>query len=348
VLLPELFSPVSLSDVLTARNRFAMAAMTRGFADKQHRATPAIAEYYRKRAAGGTALILTEGVVIHPSADGYNDVPHIANDEQAASWKPVIEGVHKEGALIACQLWHCGRISHSDYTGGLPPVSSTNRAAEGINRQNGKPFGTPVALDEAGIRAVYGQFVDAAKRALGAGFDAVQLHCGHGYLADQFLDARVNDRTDRYGGSVENRCRFVLELLEATLAAVPANRVMMRISPSRFMGSLYDWPDLEEMVSYLLPRLWERGLRMLDISCANANYFDTSGRVIRMARPLWPGIILGGASLKPEDAAAEVRAGLLDLVTWGRFMIANPDLAARVREGKPLAEFSYDTLKELV
>jgi len=327
-----LLTPLA-SPFFEARNRTVMSAMTRGFADSDHCATPEIADYYRSRAEGGVGLILTEGVVIHPTADGYKDVPRIATAAQAESWRHVVDAVHEAGAKIACQLWHCGRISHSDFTDGATPVSSTTRAAEGINRQNDKPYEAPRALAAAEMPEVYGQFVDAAHRALSVGFDAVELHLGHGYLADQFLDARVNDRTDQYGGSVQNRCRFTLELLERVLAEVPSDKVMARISPSRWMGGLYDWPDLDEMLAWLIPEMWDRGLRILDISCANADYFATSGRIVRSVRPLWNGVLLGGASLSQADAEAEVRDGHLDMVTWGRSFLANPDLTRRIENG---------------
>ncbi|CAA7621640.1 alkene reductase [Magnetospirillum sp. UT-4] len=341
----KLVTPADVPVLGPVQSRVAMAAMTRSFA-ADHLATQAMLDYYRRRAADGVGLILTEGVIIHRSGDGYNNTPHIETDAQAESWRPVVAAVQAAGARIACQLWHCGRISHSDYTGAAP-VSSTSRAAEGINRQNDKPFGTPRALEAGEMATVYGYYTDAAKRALAVGFDAVQLHFGHGYLADQFLDARVNDRTDSYGGSVENRCRFVLECLEAVMAAVPAGRVMVRISPSREMNGPYDWPDMEAMLDHLLPAFAARGLRMLDISCAAADYHKTSGRVIRMVRPKWQGLLIGGASLTPEQGEAELRDGLVDMVTWGRALIANPDFVSRVRSGRGLEAFDRAMLGEL-
>lgn len=330
-----LFTPLRSTDFIGVRNRIVMSAMTRGFSDSDHRATPAMCEYYRRRASGGAGLILTEGIVVHPSGDGYKDVPRIVTDAQARSWKPVLDAVHAEGAIMACQLWHCGRISHSDFTDGAQPVSSTARRADGINRQNDKPYDEPCPLTADQMRQVNGYFQDAARRALDVGFDAVELHLGHGYLADQFLDARVNDRTDAYGGSIENRCRFTLELVEAVLAVAPAEKVILRISPARFMGGPYDWPDMADMLNHLLPALWSLGARTLDVSCANADYFQSSGRVIRMIKPLWPGVIIGGASLTQTQAEAEVREALLDLVTWGRAFIANPDLARKFETNTP-------------
>lgn len=334
-----LFDPLDRAGFISLRNRTVMSAMSRGFAGDGHHATEAMRNYYARRAAAGAGLILTEGTVIHQSGDGWNDAPYIASDAHAESWRPVTDAVHAEGGAIACQLWHTGRISHSDYTV-EQPVSSTNIAAAGINRQNGKPYGEPRALTPDEMPTIYGYYADAARRSLDiAGFDAVELHTGHGYLADQFLDARVNDRTDQYGGSVENRCRFMLELVAAVLKAVPAERVIARISPSRFMGGLYDWPDLDAMIAYLIPALRDLGLNALDISCANAVYADTAGRIVRMVRPLWDGVLIGGASLTVEQAEAELDAGLLDAVTWGRAFIANPDLVEKMKHGTPWVPF---------
>lgn len=343
-----LLSSFSYQDVLKLKNRTVMSAMTRGFADKNNCATESIKNYYELRAKLGAGLILTEGIVIHHSADGYNSVPRIETDAQATSWKPVIEAVQKHGTKIFCQLWHCGRISHPDYTDGLPPVSSTNKAAEGINRQNNKPYGTPVALTKDGISEVHSQYLQAAQKSIHAGFDGFQIHLGHGYLADSFFDSRINNRTDEYGGSIENRCRFALELIAATMKNFKKNQVIVRISPSREMNGLYNWPDMDEMLNYFIPRVWDMGVRILDISCARADYFQTSGQVIRKVRKMWPGVIMGGASLTPEQAEAEIAEGLIDLVTWGRFFIANPDLVEKIQQNKTLIEFNPTMLGQLI
>lgn len=341
-----LFDPLDRPDFIRLRNRTVMSAMSRGFAAEGHHATPEMRDYYQRRAAGGAGLILTEGTLVHQSGDGWNNAPYIATDAHAESWRPVVDAVHAAGGAIACQLWHTGRISHEDYTV-VQPVSSTNVAATGINRQNGKPYGEPRALTPEEMPTIYGYFADAARRAIDVGFDAVELHTGHGYLADQFLDSRVNDRTDNYGGSVENRCRFTLELIEAVLKAVPAERVIARISPSRFMGGIYDWPDLDAMIAYFIPAVQDRGLKALDISCANSVYADTAGRIVRMVRPLWNGVLIGGASLSIADANAELDAGLLDAVTWGRAFIANPNLVEKMKSGAtwtPFEDAMRDTL----
>jgi N-ethylmaleimide reductase len=342
-----LLDPKKLDPLGDVQSRVVMSAMTRGFADANHCATPKIVDYYGSRAADGVGLILTEGTIVDASGDGYNNVPHIQTAEQTKSWKQVTDRVHSEGGKIYSQLWHCGRISHSDFTGGDAPVSSTNKQAAGHNRQNDKPFGVPRALEPEEMPTIYEMFRLAARNAMEAGFDGVQVHGGHGYLTDQFFDARVNNRTDNYGGSVENRCRFGLELLETVLAELGPEKVMMRISPSRFMGELYDWPDLDEMISYLIPAFKSRGLRMLDISCANADYFETSGRVIRTVRPMWDGLIIGGASLTPDQAENEIKDGFLDMVTWGRRILSNPDFCQKIENGEILQDFDPVQLKSL-
>lgn len=337
-MMTNLFSPLSKDAFIPLRNRTVMSAMSRSFADENGCATDAMRAYYEKRALGGAGLILTEGTIIDKSGDGWVNAPFIANDAQAAAWRPVVDAVHAAGGAIACQLWHMGRISHEDFTG-QAPVSSTDKAAAGVNRQNNKPYGVPRKLEAGDMPAIYQQFADAAVRALDAGFDAVELHLANGYLPDQFLDARVNDRDDSYGGSVENRCRFVLELVEAVRKVVPANRLMGRISPSRMMGGLYEWPDLDAMIAYLIPALDKLGMGALDVSCANSPYFETSARMVRQIRPLFSGVIIAGASLTGEQAEAELEAGVIDAVTFGRAFIANPDLATKLEQGETPVPF---------
>jgi N-ethylmaleimide reductase len=329
------------------QSRVVMSAMTRNFAGPGHTATAAMADYYGLRARQGVGLILTEATIIHPSGDGYRNVPYIHEDAQVDSWRSVTGRVHDAGGRIFCQLWHCGRISHPDFLGGAAPVSSTDRPAAGINRQNGQTYGTPRRLCAAELPVIYGMFRTAAVNALRAGFDGVELHMGHGYLPDQFFDGRVNDRTDCYGGSVENRCRFGLEITKEILSACGSERVMVRISPSRFMNGIYEWPDLGDMLAYLIPAFDAIGLRMLDISCASASYHETSGRVVRIVRPLWPHSIVAGASLSLADAEGELTEGLLDMVTYGRFLIANPDLVQRFKDGAPLRPYDRSLLDSL-
>jgi 2,4-dienoyl-CoA reductase-like NADH-dependent reductase (Old Yellow Enzyme family) len=332
---------------ISVKNRVVMSAMTRGFS-KNNLCTEKMKEYYERRARNDVGCIITEGIVIDPSGDGYNDVPHMSSVEQAESWRKTINAVHNYNSKIVAQLWHCGRISHSDYTGGIAPVSSTDVAASGINRQNDKPFGKPQALDQSGIAEIIEKFVHSTRLALNSGFDAVEIHMANGYLIDQFLDSRVNDRTDKYGGSVENRCRFALELLSVLIKTFGAERIIIRISPSRFMGEIYNWPDLDEMLSYFVPSIKKIGLKMLDISCANADYYETSGPIIRKFRELgWDGLIIGGASLSLEQANHEISESYVDLVTWGRSILANAEFVSKLKNNEELLSMTNENRNEL-
>ena len=334
-----LLSELKIDKVGTFQNRVVMSPMTRGFADNNHCATKDISNYYERRAKNGIGLIITEGIIVHPSADGYNNVPHMFTEEQMLSWKKVVDVIHKHKTKIYAQLWHCGRISHSDYTGGLAPVSSTNNQASGINRQNQKPFGKPRALDLNEIKKIYNMFNHSAELALRAGFDGIQIHMGHGYLVDQFLDANINDREDIYGGSIDNRIRFAIELLNSLIKNIGYEKIMVRISPSRFMNGIYEWPDMMAVLDRLLKEFDDSGLRQLDISCANSNYFETSGKVIKLIKKQWPHLLIGGASLTIDEAENEIREGNLDMITWGRLILANPDFVKLVKKGLPLKNF---------
>ena len=345
---PLLCEPWTSPVLGTLQSRVAMSAMTRSFAGPNHTATEAMAKYYERRARHRVALIVTEATIVHPSGDGYRNVPYICTATQADSWRAVTDAVHASGARIFCQLWHCGRISHPDFLGGATPVSSTDRAAEGINRQNQKPYAIPRRLATSEIPAITDMFRRAAANAVSAGFDGVELHLAHGYLPDQFFDARVNDRTDCYGGSVENRCRFPLELTRAVLAECGRDRVMARISPVRSLGGVYEWPDLEAMLEYLVPAFDREGLRMLDISGAGADYDAAAGRVVRLIRPRWPHLLLSGSSLPAARAEDELQSGLVDMVTYGRLLLANADLVPRLCSSEPVVPYHRDMLQVLL
>lgn len=343
----QLLEPLVESKQEVFKNRLAMSAMTRSFADIDHKCTSEISDYYERRASGGVGLIITEGIVVHPSGDGYNSVPHLHTESQMESWVSAVNAVHKHNTKIFAQLWHCGRISHPDFTRPFEVISSTDKTAEGLNRQNNKPYGKPKRLSLECINDVYSMFVNSSELAIKAGFDGVEIHMGHGYLVDQFFDSRINDRTDEYGGSIENRCRFAIELCDKVIKTIGANRVMIRISPSRIMNGLYEWPDMYEMLDFLLPELLNLGLKKLDISCANANYYETSGKVIRKIRCIWPHLLIGGASLSPEQAAQEIANGYLDVVTWGRAILANPDFGKLIETDQPLVKFE-DSMRKIL
>ena len=344
----KLLSEIKIDKIGSFQNRVVMSAMTRGFADKNHCATSDILNYYESRAKNDIGLIITEGIIIHPSADGYNNVPYLFTDQQMLSWKKIVDAVHKYKTKIYAQLWHCGRISHSDYTNGIDPVSSTNNPATGINRQNQKPYGKPRALKTNEMESVYKMFAHSAEMALKSGFDGVQIHMGHGYLVDQFLDGNINNRKDKYGGTIENRIRFAVELLDSLIKKIGNEKIMVRISPSRMMGGLYEWPEMMDTLEKLLKEFDAAGLRQLDISCANSNYFETSGKIIRKIRKQWPHLLIGGASLTIDEAENEITEGLLDMVTWGRAILANPNFVKLIEKKLPLKEFNNSMRESLI
>ncbi len=344
----NIFEKYTCPTVGMLKNRIVMSPMTRGFADKDHCCTDLMCNYYARRAKNGVGLILTEGIVINKSGDGYNNVPHIETNKQADSWKETIRSVHKYSSKIVAQLWHCGRISHPDYLDGNAPVSSTDKPADGINRQNNKSYGRPEALTIDGIDKIIDMYVESTNKALKIGFDAVQIHMGHGYLIDQFFDDRVNDRTDAYGGSVENRCRFAIDLISELVNIFGSEKIMIRISPSRYMGEIYEWRDLDKMLEHLIYHFNRVGLKVIDISCANSIYHKTSGLVARKIRDLgWNGVILGGASLSVDEANYEINHSILNLVTWGRYILANPDFVQKVANNENLINMSDENRNSL-
>lgn len=328
-------------------SRVVMSAMTRSAAGPAHVPTEAMATYYARRARHGVGLILTESTAVAAVGDGFPDAPRIITPSQVEGWRTVTSAVQAVGGTIFCQLIHCGRMAHPDYTGGLQPVSSTDRPAAGIIRRNGKPYVAPRRLAVEELPTIVDEFGAAAEASCDAGFDGVELHLAHGYLIDQFLDARVNDRDDEYGGSIVNRCRLALELTQAVIARVGPSRVIARLSPSRWMGGHYEWPDMPAMLDYLIPALDAAGLRALDISCARADYFTTSGSVVRAIRRHWPHLLIAGASLTESEAQAELDARWLDMVTFGRALIANPDLVERWRGGQAVVPYNVRMLDEL-
>lgn len=329
------------------KNRLVMTAMTRNFADKNHCATELMRDYYERRAKNGVGFILTEGTIVHPSGDGYPDVPYIYTDKQTESWKKVVSAVQAQDTKIFCQLWHCGRISDPFYLNGGIPVSASDIPGVGMHSRLKIPFVAPRALRTDEIPEIVEMFAHATENALRAGFDGVEVHAGHGYLLDGFFDSNVNNRTDEYGGSIENRCRFPLMVIKRVLQIAGPLRTSVRISPSREMNGLYEWPDYEAMLAYLIPKLDEMGLKILDVSCASSDYFKTSGRMMRIVRPLWPHILIGGASLSPRNSDEEIQNGLIDLVTYGRFILANPDFVDKIKKGEELAPYSRELLKTL-
>ncbi len=259
-----LVSPYRLHD-LDLKNRVVMAPMTRGRGGPQRLANATIADYYAQRSSAG--LIVTEGVTISEESNGWNESPGIYTAAMTEAWKPVTAAVHERGGKIFLQLWHTGRASHTDFHPGRLPVAPSAIAIQGdeIHTPLGKkPREVPRALETAEIPRVIEDYRTAALHAKQAGFDGVELHAANGYLIDEFLQSKSNHRTDEYGGSVENRYRFLDEIVQAVTAVWPANRVGVRLSPNGVYNDMGS-PDYREQFTYVASQLDRFGLAYLHV-----------------------------------------------------------------------------------
>jgi N-ethylmaleimide reductase len=336
----ELLSPVQLGD-LFLRNRVVMAPMTRSRADARGVPTPLVCEYYRQRAGAG--LIVSEGIA--PSADGlgYCRTPGIYSDEQVDAWRAVTAAVHAEGGRIAAQLMHVGRVAHAlnkpQGSETVAPSAVRANATMYTDEQGMQPMDMPRALSLAEIPRVVAEYGQAARNALAAGFDAVELHCTSGYLPAQFLSSGSNRREDAYGGPVAHRARFVLEVLDALCAACGAGRVGLRISPDNPFNDLHD-DNPQETFDYLLSRAAPLGLAYLHVIRMPRGRVDN----LALGRRHFPAALVGNESFSLEEARRAVASGELAAVSFGRPFIANPDLVQRFAAGLPLADFDPATL----
>jgi N-ethylmaleimide reductase len=336
----NLFTPVSLG-ALQLRNRIIMAPMTRSRATANAVPTELMVEYYRQRASAG--LVISEGIA--PSADGvgYCRTPGIYTQEQVSAWRAVTEAVHADGGCIVAQLMHVGRIGNvlNKPAGSRTLAPSAIRArGEMYTDQKGmQPFDEPSALMLDEIATVIDDYRQATANALAAGFDGVELHCTSGYLPAQFLSTGTNARDDKYGGSVSNRARFVVDVLQAMNSIAGAERVGVRICPDNPFNDLRD-DDPQQTFDYLLQQLQPMGLAYL-----HAIRFP-KGRVdnLALARRYFVDRLIGNESYDFEEANSAVAEGALTAVSFGRHFIANPDLVARWKDDLALAAFDLATL----
>lgn len=325
-----LLSPTRLGP-LSLPNRVVMAPMTRSRADAAGNPTPLMAEYYAQRASAG--LIISEGVVVSPQGKGYPNTPGIFTEEQAAKWSRIVERVHGAGGRIFAQLWHVGRLSDpSMQPGGALPVAPSAVAADGelYTAEGMKPFPTPRALEIGEIPGVISQFRAAAILAKRAGFDGVEIHGANGYLIDQFLRDGSNRRTDRYGGSLENRSRLLLEVVQAVRSVYDADRVGVRISPLFSMWGMYDSAP-EATFGYAVSALREHQLAYLHVVENRSEAFDWQA-----LRRAFGGRYIANGGYDLESGSAAIQTEAADLVSFGSPFIANPDLVERFRRRAPL------------
>lgn len=341
----DLFSPARFGGIEMA-NRIVMSSLTRNRAGEGNVPTPLVAEYYRQRATAG--LILTEASPISPEAHGYPRTPGIHTDAQIAGWKQVTDAVHRAGGKIALQLWHVGRISHPDLQPGgqLPVAPSAIRAAgQTFTGQGMKDFVTPRALDTAELPGLVKTYAQAAKNALAAGFDGVEVHAGNGYLLDQFLRSATNRRTDAYGGSKENRARLLLEVLDAVIAAIGNERLGLRLSPVTPFNDISD-ANPQETFEYVVEQLNPRRLAFLDIlqGTGGAPREQWEPFDYDRLRSLYEGNLILNNGYDFASAQEALKQGKTDAIAFGRMLLANPDLVERFRRGAPLNQPDYDKL----
>jgi N-ethylmaleimide reductase len=333
---PDLFSPFRLGP-LTLPNRIVMAPMTRNRAGPGNVPGPLTATYYRQRSSAG--LIVSEATQVSPQGVGYPGTPGIHSAEQIAGWKLVTDAVHGAGGRIFLQLWHVGRISHPSIQphGGLPVAPSAIAPAGQVMTVSGmQPFVTPRALETAEIPGVVEDYRRGAENAREAGFDGVELHGANGYLVDQFLRDKTNQRTDRYGGSAQNRARFLLEVTEAIVGVWGAERVGVRLSPTTPFNDMAD-SDPVATFTTAVNELDRFGLAYLHVVEPIASDPAPEGEQpdIRFFRKLWRSPLVGNKGYDLQRAQTVLRDRLADLVSFATLYIANPDLPERLRRGGP-------------
>jgi N-ethylmaleimide reductase len=338
-----LFSPLSLGE-LELPNRLVMAPLTRVRAGKEGVPGPLVVEHYRQRASLG--LIISEGTYPSPAGRSYPGQPGIVTPEQIAGWKKVTDAVHAEGGRMFAQIMHGGRVSHEDITGGHQIVAPSAVAIEGETRTyTGKQaYPVPHELSTDELPVVIQEIVTASLNATEAGFDGVELHSANGYLLHEFLAPNSNVRTDSYGGSPENRARFVIETVNAVVEALGANRVGIRISPQHNVQGIAetDADDVRATYEVLVDTIAPLNLAYLSIL-----HDEPSGELVQDLRARFNGTFLVntgfGVVTTREEAVSLVADGHADAVVVGRPAIANPDLARRWREGLPLNEPDQST-----
>lgn len=324
-----LFEPITVGD-LTLPNRIVMAPLTRSRAGQERIPNQLMRDYYVQRADAG--LILTEATAIDPMGVGYADTPGIWSEEQVAGWKNIVEGVHAAGGRIFSQLWHVGRISDPSFLNGAVPVAPSALAAQGnvsLLRPQ-RPFVTPRALEHSEVVALVEKYRHGALNAKKAGFDGVEIHGANGYLPDQFLQDGSNQRTDEYGGSIENRARFLLQITDAAISVFGAGRVGVHLSPRSDSNYISDSKPLETF-PYVARELAKRKIAFLFARAKQGE--DGLGARMKEA---FGGPFVANEGLTFEEAERIVRKGEADLVSFGKLFIANPDLVKRLKEKAPL------------
>jgi N-ethylmaleimide reductase len=338
-----LFEPLQLG-AIELPNRIAMAPLTRARAGREAIPNELMAAYYAQRASAG--LIISEATGISREGLGWPNAPGLWNDAQVEGWKLVTDAVHKKGGRMVAQLWHMGRLVHPNVSGMEPVSSSAQTAPDYAHTYEGKkPYVEPRAATEHDIERIIADYAQAARNAIDAGFDGVQVHGANGYLVDQFLRDGANFRTDEYGGPIDQRLRFMTEVLRAVGAELGMERVGIRFSPNFFVQGVEDGAPvaLFEAVAKRLEELKVPWIELREPRKPTAAGAIPTEPVSPAMRPLYSGKILINSDYDWTDAEASVAAGVADGVSIGRLFIANPDLVKRIALGASLNEGDSST-----
>jgi len=343
--MPTLFDPIRVGDIDLA-NRVVMAPLTRNRAAPGQVPSALAVEYYRQRASAG--LIISEATQVCPEGQGYLDTPGIHSAEQVAGWRRVTDAVHAEGGRMVAQLWHVGRISHNSLQpNGQAPVSSTARRAETrtLTAEGWVPVSAPRALRTDEIPAIVANYRHAARCAMDAGFDGVEVHGANGYLIEQFLRDSINDRTDAYGGSIETRARLLIEVMQAVAAEIGSGCTGLRLSPVTPANDAGPDGNPQALYEYAVGRLAPLKLAFLEVvEGATGGARDFAPFDYEALRRRFNGAWMVNNGYQRQMAMDIFATGAADLVSFGRPFIGNPDLVRRLRDEAPLAAFDKKTL----
>ena len=343
----NLFEEVKVGK-LTLRNRLLMNPMTRSRADEHGVANAMMVEYYKQRATAG--LIVTEGIAPSPNGKGYARIPGLWNAAQVESWKPITAAVHAQGGHIFAQFMHTGRVSHpANMTEGaviVAPSALPLTGAQMFTDEHGlQDYPVPAEMSEADIQQAKAEFVQAAKNAIAAGFDGIELHGANGYLIEQFLSPHTNARTDAWGGSVEKRIRFAVEVAKECAAAIGGDKVGIRLSPYGVASGMAAYAEVEQEYLALVGELAQAGLVYIHVADHQGQGAPEVPLAFKQAlRKAWPRTFIIGGSFDLASAEKAVAENLVDLVGIGRAFLANPDLVTRWEKGLALNQPDYTTL----
>lgn len=343
----KLLTPATINQ-WNLQSKIVMAPMTRGVADDRNGVIhPETINYYKKRAKDGIGMIITEGISISPESKGTTGIPGLYTDQQTQAWSEVTEAVHKENGMIIAQLWHVGRLSHSFFTGGIKPLAPSSIRPEGLTHKIKYPYENPKEMTKKDIEKTIQDYVYAAKNAIKAGFDGVEIHAAHGYLIDQFHSPFTNTRTDQYG---KNNYLFLKHIIEQVVKEIGNERLIVRFSEHKDDCPEFVWESPEEEVKQLVGLFKQTNLQLIHPSAQDytkrlANHSLTFHQLVGK---YWSKPMIGVGNLNPESAEQALQKDEVKLTAFGRPLLANPDFVQKLKDNKKLVQYnSRIHLKEL-